>query len=162
MRDVTINLATGQNNAVDPRIAPNGTIHRAQNVRVDKEGRLRTRNGYSSLGMTVAGTGIGNLVPFDLHNFNGQLVALGNNNAAQSGIRAAYQFTDTDLGKWHTTAPNNTAAFLRMPAADSVRVVASNLFATVADVTTADIAALASGKFVCMVTSDATQTMLTL
>lgn len=165
MRTIVVNLATGIDNSVDPRIAPNGTVNRTQNVRIDREGRLVCRHGYQSLGMTTHDGG-GALVPFDLANFDGELMALGNNSLAnQTGIRSVYQYVNTIKGAWRTTHDNssglsadNSNAFFALPSADSVRVVRSDAKAKVADSIFSDVAATLDGNFVCTATSDGVST----
>lgn len=158
MRQVTINLATGSDGSVDPRVAPNGTIVRAENVRIDRQGRLVPRRGYTSLGTGVHGVGTG-LVPFDLHHLDGDLVCLGNNSAAtQTGIRAPYVYVG-DLGgtrgEWRTelsgASADNTSALLTLPAADGLEVLYSSAGADDTDQVTSDCAATADGKYVCTV-----------
>lgn len=158
MRPVTINLATGSDGSIDPRVAPNGTLVRVQNCRIDRQGRLVPRRGYTSLGTGVHGNGTG-LVPFDLHHLDGDLVCLGNNSSAnQTGIRAPYVYVG-DLGgtrgEWRTelnsSSADNTSALLTLPAADGLEVLHSAAGADDTDQVTADCAATADGKYVCTV-----------
>lgn len=77
-RIVELPFLRGQDEGVDPKllaaVAPQGTLMRAVNVRLRKDGRLGTRRDYDALPMTAyAGT----LVAYDLVNFDGRLVALG-------------------------------------------------------------------------------------
>lgn len=161
MKTVEIDMARGSDATVDPRVAPNGTVVRAQNVRIDKLGRLVPRKGYVSLGTTVQGGGTG-LVPFDLHAMDGDLVCLGNHSSTnQTGIRAAYLY-EGDLGgsrgAWRTEHANagsadNTARFMALPAADSVRLLASEVAAGQTDEVVADVAATADGLYTAMVST---------
>lgn len=157
MKQIEVPFAQGIDQSVDPRMAPSGTLTRVQNLRLDREGRMVLRNGYQSLGLTVHGTlGAASLVPFDLHNYNGQLVALGNHGIAVTGIRFPYQFVNTFDGKWKTPSPflDGTVALsndvVGFAAADSVRVAFSSYFANSTDITNADCAVNTAG-FVCMV-----------
>src|SRR4051812_29728794 len=126
MKEIVVNLAQGLDRTVDPRVAPNGTLARVQNLRLDQQGRMVCRNGYQSLGTTVHDGGTG-LVPFDLHEFNGSLVCLGNHSAAnQTGIRACYTYEPySPKGNWRTAVAgiisstiDNTAQFVALPPAD--------------------------------------------
>lgn len=76
MKKVTIPMAFGRSDRVDPKFAPFGALATAKNLRVRKDGRLGSRNGYQPLVMldTTGRT----MVPFDLHEFqNGRLLAAG-------------------------------------------------------------------------------------
>lgn len=170
MRGVTIDLARGSDTAIDPRVAPNGTIARAENVRVDKLGRLVTRSGYTSLGTGLQMSAT-NMVPLDLHDVDGTLVCLGNASAtAQGGIRHAYRYMGASnvQGPWrrelmgddNLPAQLATASFgsWDIPAADNVRILMSEVGAThtgtvgaSADVNTSDVAVTADGVYVAMV-----------
>lgn len=164
MKTVEINLAIGSDVSIDPRIAPNGTLARVQNARIDKQGRLVTRAGYQSLGVTVHDSAT--LVPFDLHNFNGTLVALGNNSLAnQTGIRAAYELVNTFKGAWRTTPTtvdqsDTSAGLMQLPAGDGVRILRSDVVVSEIDDVTSDVAITSDGRFLCSVTSRRTQPSL--
>lgn len=167
MRAVDIDLARGSDQSIDPRVAPQGTVARALNCRIDKLGRLVPRNGYVSLGTTVhAGAGAQQtLVPFDLHNVDGELVALGNNSAAnQTGIRAAYRYVGNTQGVWRTemdaAGANSAADLLALPAADQVSIALSEINATAADENVADAAATADGAYVAMTCMERASTVV--
>lgn len=74
-RKVSIPFAFGRNARVDPKLAPFGTLRTAKNLRVDRDGRLRSRTGYQPL---VMSEGSGSVVAYDLFEFgSGRLCALG-------------------------------------------------------------------------------------
>lgn len=74
-RKVSIPFAFGRSARVDPKYAPFGTLRTAKNLRVDRDGRLRSRTGYQPLTMTV---GSDTLTAYDLFEFgSGRLCALG-------------------------------------------------------------------------------------
>ncbi len=76
-RKVTVPLSFGRTDRVDPKLAPFGALAVARNLRVRKDGRLASRNGYQPLTMGESSIG-GTMVAFDLHEFqNGRLVAAG-------------------------------------------------------------------------------------
>lgn len=161
MRPITIDLARGADKTVDSRIAPNGTIAVAQNVRVDQKGRLVTRPGYTSLGVSVHESAE-QLEPYDLHTVGDQLIALGNNApGVQTGIRAPYRLANTPAGVWRTEFNgihgNDSVDFWSMPVADEVRIELSELSVThsvalaSSDLNVADVATTADGRYVCMV-----------
>lgn len=163
MRTVTINLGAGQDTTIDPRIAPTGSFVRAENCRLDKQGRLVSRRGYSSLGTSVHGnpdlgfTDPGALVPHDLHNCNGELVALGNHSAGvQTGIRALYRYAPNTQGTWWTELGRGNAngfEFATMPVASNCAFLAQSITAVAADRQWNDVAISADGRFVCWVTT---------
>lgn len=75
-RKVTIPMAFGRADRVDPKFAPFGALATAKNLRVRKDGRLASRNGYQPLTMTDINSNA--LVAFDLHEYsNGRLCAFG-------------------------------------------------------------------------------------
>lgn len=88
-RIVSISLAQGRRDRVDPRLAPFGVVAVAKNLRVRKDGRLACRNGYTALDMRTQG---GTLVAFDLHEYQGRLVAFGAHSASGFPERP-YEYT---------------------------------------------------------------------
>lgn len=72
-------MAFGRADRVDPKFAPMGTLAVAQNLRLRKDGRLASRNGYQPLDMTDAI--LNDMVAYDLFEFSdGRLCALGASN----------------------------------------------------------------------------------
>lgn len=75
MRTINIPLSLGRADRVEPRLAPLGVLATAQNLRVRKDGRLVSRNGYELLGATT-NAGVA-LVAYDVTSYRQRLVALG-------------------------------------------------------------------------------------
>lgn len=143
-------FVAGQSEAIDPRLlqtlAPQGTLLRAQNVRLRKDGRLGSRRDYAALTMTAQS---GTLVATDVVNHDGRLVAFGDTQARgfptdlfefiSPGTAQAWagtEGTDSDMRIGQATA-------LR----DMGRVPSTNLSNTFVDVA-------AANGFVCLVSSD--------
>lgn len=158
MRPVTIDPARGADQSVDVRVAPQGTIARVENMRIDKLGRLVLRNGYQSLGMTVS-QGNNNLNPFDLYALDNDLIAAGNQAlGTQVGIHGLYRYQNQPGAVWRVeqiiqSVGDATAEFRAAPAADSIRVILSELSALQTDALVCDCAALSDGSAVCMVST---------
>lgn len=75
-RKIAIPLSMGKLDRVDPKIAPFGSLAVAKNLRVQKDGRLVSRNGYRPL--TMADQAGATLVAYDLFEYsNGRLCAMG-------------------------------------------------------------------------------------
>lgn len=74
---VPVTYAFGLRDRIDPKLAPFGVLKVGKNLRVRKDGRLGTRNGYQALSMTTAN---GTLAAYDLHEYRGRLIALGSDN----------------------------------------------------------------------------------
>jgi hypothetical protein len=160
VRAVTIDLARGADQSIDPRVAPQGTVARAQNVRIDALGRLVARRGYTSLGTTVQGNpagGAGTLEAFDLHKLGDDLIALGKLSSVQTGIRGAFRYAPTARGVWSGTFANDViddeTSYMGIAPADSVRVLLSELAASQADDMWCDVAVDSTGVYVALATS---------
>lgn len=96
---IVISMASGADQSIDARIAPNGTVSRAENLRLDTLGRLVPRAGYSALGMRVSRNATP-LVPIDLYDLDGKLVALGRHGAGNTGARQLYEQTNGPDFEW--------------------------------------------------------------
>lgn len=149
-------FVAGQSEAIDPRLlqtlAPQGTLLRAQNVRLRKDGRLGVRRDYAALSMTAQN---GTLVATDVVNHDGRLVAFGDTQSRGfptdlfeflgSGTAQAWagtEGTDTDMRIGQATA-------LR----DLGRIPSPGVSATFVDVA-------AANGFVCLVSSDGTNSFI--
>lgn len=156
MRPVAIDPARGADTSIDPRVAPMGSIARVENFRVDKAGRLVLRNAYASLGGAVRDTVSSNVRPLDLHNVDGRLLALGNHDAAQTGIRALYKYVPDNARPWVAEsylAPALTADWSLMSVASRVRQVSSANDAAETDIAMTDCAVSDDGLYLAQVTS---------
>lgn len=143
----------GQDEGVDPKllalVAPQGTLKRAVNVRLRKDGRLGCRRDYTALSMTsYAGT----LVATDVVNFDGQLLAMGDSKgrAFPSDI---YAYVNAAKG-WEGSEADGDK---RIPEATKLRDM-GRLPATGISCTALDCAA--TNGFVCLVSSDGTQSFV--
>lgn len=162
MRQLDIDPARGFSTAIDPSVAPNGALVRVENLRVDKDGRLVLRAGYTSLGTGIQNGPSANLIPRDLHTLDDSLLCLGAIHSSQSGIRAIAKYLpDANAAPWrvdansvNVTGAALTNAFARITPADGVRIVTSETDATVDNRLTADAAVSTSGAYACMVSSD--------
>ncbi|MET0414083.1 MAG: hypothetical protein ABW217_22425, partial [Polyangiaceae bacterium] len=161
MRPVSIDPARGADTTVDSRVAPDGAIARVENMRVDKLGRLVLRNGYQSLGVAVRDAGSSSLVPCDLHNVDGSLVALGNHDPSQFGVRGVYRYNADNVRPWKAEcyrSPPLVADYATITTATRVRQLASDNRAEVTDILTADAAVTDNGLYAASVSSNGTTT----
>jgi hypothetical protein len=93
-------LSLGRYDRVEPRLAPLGVLAACKNLRVQKDGRLVSRTGYVPQAASTA-TG-GTLVPFDLHEFNSRLLALGNDSS--DGVPTElFEFVNLASAAWRGT-----------------------------------------------------------
>src|SRR5262245_1528665 len=133
MKTVEIDMARGFDQTIDPRVAPQGTVARVQNMRIDKLGRLVPRKAYVSLGTSVAVPSLGealSLRPVDLYTLDGDLICAGRSNTVQTGMRALYKYQNQVGSAWRTefvnqASANTAASFRALPAADSIRIISS-------------------------------------
>jgi len=86
---VSFPLAEGRRDRVDPKVAPFGVLATAKNLRVRKDGRLGCRNGYTALDMRTSG---GTMTAYDLHEYQGRLIALGSHSSSGFPERP-YEYT---------------------------------------------------------------------
>lgn len=158
MRVLEIDLAGGGDVSIDPRVAPQGTITRAVNVRLDRKGRLVARSGYTSLGLTIHNT-LNTLIPRDLIGQENGLLALGRHSSTQqNGIRGIYQYNPSVKGVWRTannfsnsTDLNTTTTFLPMPVASQLEVLTSEPNSALSDALNADAAITDDGAYALVV-----------
>jgi hypothetical protein len=153
-------MANGASQDINPRVAPQGTIARVQDYRIDQRGRLVPRRGYTSLGSVVGGFVDATLVPFDLLTLDNELFCLGNNApGVQTGIRAIYRYADDIQGDWRLEYGNRGSAdqgslFMMLPAADKLEQLVSDPSQVDTDSAVASVAITADGRFTCMVSTD--------
>src|SRR5690606_32337611 len=123
-----------------------GPLAAAQNCRLSRDGRLEVRPGFTALSTGTMSTGV--LEAFDLINFQGRLMALGDQLAAG---RATDLFEWLPAaGKWRATAGSSVDAIAgpRLPQVTDVRQVGTlpDQFLPVSHVRLA-----AGGGYVCAV-----------
>lgn len=91
----------GQDEGADPKllasVAPQGTLKRAVNVRLRKDGRLGSRRDYDAFSMGTRQSS--SLVATDVVNFDGKLVAFGDSQNPNKGFPIdAYSYLGTAFG----------------------------------------------------------------
>lgn len=102
-RVVNIPLVAGRKDSVDPKFAPLGALATCQNLRVQKDGRLISRTGYLLQGQNTAS---GSLVSYDLHEYQGRLLALGTDLGDGYPIDV-FEFIHSSLD-WRGSDPSKT------------------------------------------------------
>lgn len=99
-RTISIPLSLGLAQRVDPKVAPLGVLAVASNLRVRKDGRLVSRNGYALVSNTTRN---GSLVAYDLTSYRQRLVVLGND-ASDGYPTDLFEFTNTPTSQpWRAT-----------------------------------------------------------
>lgn len=97
-KTVSFPLYLGRKDSVDPKLAPLGVLGTCRNLRVRKDGRLTSRNGYEALSMLN-----GPVVGYDLHQYQGRLLLLGSNelHGYPSNL---FEYVGTGVGssRWRT------------------------------------------------------------
>jgi hypothetical protein len=112
---------SGAYEAADSRWTPEGVLAVAENVRLDLDGRLGVRPGYTALGITsyVSGT---NMTAYDVTNFAGRLVVLGD----QTGVSRPTDLFELINGVrvWRGTAGEDAGVTgERLPRATNLRQI---------------------------------------
>lgn len=115
-------LGGGVDESVDRVFLPDDKLSRAENVRLDRAGRLEVRPANSPLATTTYSASA--MTAYDLANFNGRLVALGD----QCGLSRPtdlFEFVDASPAKWRATAAvdDGFSSGPRLPRATNAREV---------------------------------------
>lgn len=97
MARVPVAINFGRQDKTAPKHAPFGVLKRAKNLRHREQGGLGMRNGYSALPMTSAD---GTVVAYDLHEFQGRLLALGSDQG-DGYPSQLFEFTNLSSERWH-------------------------------------------------------------
>lgn len=102
-RTVPFPLYVGRKDSVDAKLAPMGILATCKNLRVRKDGRLSCRHGYQPLSTSAGGS---DFDVFDLHDFNGRLLAL-HSNATDGYPTQASEYAPTAASglRWFTPQP---------------------------------------------------------
>jgi hypothetical protein len=74
---ITIPLNTGCHEEADSRLMTDGRLRTVRNARLDREGRLRVRAGYSALDERIVNRSGSELIAYDLATYRGRMVVLG-------------------------------------------------------------------------------------
>jgi hypothetical protein len=113
---------SGAYEAADRKWLPNEVLAVAENVRLDRDGRLTVRPGATALALDTMSTR--SLVPYDLGNFRGALVALGSQRQTGTGIQDLFEWVPR-ASKWRASSGDdiNSSTGQRIPTLTDVREV---------------------------------------
>lgn len=116
---ITLPLNSGMDQGVDRVWQDGQMLSYAQNCRLTHDGRLEVRPGFTALATTSLATGSPAMAAYDVANYAGRLVALGDNTAS---ARATDLFEYVpSLTAWRGTA--GTSATARLPSLIDVRQI---------------------------------------
>lgn len=82
---ITIPLNTGMHEEIDQRLMTDGRLRTVRNGRLDREGRIRVRAGYTAVDERVVNRSGQNLIAYDLCTYRGRMVVLGDTSDAPVG-----------------------------------------------------------------------------
>ncbi len=113
---------SGAYQAADLKWLPGNMLAVANEVRLDRDGRLGVRPGATAL--SAATMSSRDLVPYDLGNFRGALVALGSQRSTGTGITDLFEWVGR-ASKWRATSGDdtNSSTGQRVPTLTNVREV---------------------------------------
>jgi hypothetical protein len=114
---------SGAYEAADRKWLPGAMLRVAENARLDRDGRLTHRPGATALSSATMSANA--LVPFDLGNYQGRLVALGSQlTGATERITDLFEWVGR-AGKWRATSGEDTSRTtgLRAPQLTNLREV---------------------------------------
>lgn len=103
MRVLSLPLTLGRADRVDPKFAPLGVLAVAKNLRIRKDGRLVCRNGYAPLATTT--TLGGTLAAYDLHEYQGRLLALATD-IGDSSPTDIFEYINLPSAAWRASNAN--------------------------------------------------------
>lgn len=111
----------GQHQGIDKRLLPSGTFALLENGQLDRDGRIRSRPGFTALGTTPYGSGT--VVLYDLVAYNDRLLALGD----RVGVgfpTDLFELVQGGAAVWRPTVPD-LGSNIRLPRATRVRDLGS-------------------------------------
>jgi hypothetical protein len=113
---------SGAYEAADRKWLPNEVLAVAENVRLDRDGRLTVRPGATALVAATMSTR--DMVPFDLGNYRGALVALGCQGLGATSIQDLFEYLPR-ASKWRATSGDDTnkSTSQRVPTLTDLREV---------------------------------------
>jgi hypothetical protein len=113
---------SGAYEAADRKWLPNEVLAVAENVRLDRDGRLTVRPGATALSLDTMS--IRSLVPYDLGNYRGALVALGSQRSSGTGMQDLFEWIGR-ASKWRATSGDSTSnsSGQRLPTMTDIREV---------------------------------------
>lgn len=117
----TFPLASGLRRDVDIRLLPDGLLHDAVNVELDRAGRMVVRPNYTAVASTVYGSGT--LVAFDIFSLNDRLFCLGDAHSYGFPCDVYELIPSGAAARWRPSSTNN-ANSPRLPRATKVREIA--------------------------------------
>ncbi len=82
---ITIPLNSGCHEETDQRLMTDGRLRTLRNGRVDREGRIRVRNGYTAVDERVVNQSGQTMIAYDLATYRGRMVALGDTSDSPVG-----------------------------------------------------------------------------
>ena len=106
MARITIPFGVGVREDVDPRVMPEGALKRVENLRLEREGRLVLRRGYSTVARTISAGGQTQFKAFDLIAYNGRLLALGGRNSSSGVPTDVFEYSAGNTVNWRPTDGN--------------------------------------------------------
>ncbi len=148
---VTIPLNTGCHEETDIRVLSDGRLRTVRNGRLDREGRLRVRAGYTAIHPGTYGSGSADLVAYDLFSFRGRLVALGDR-LGKGFATDLFEYVG-EAESWRSQA-TATSYTIPLPRATALRNVANVASAQLSD----GCSAAAGGGLVCHAYAGGTST----
>jgi len=117
----TFPFASGIRRDVDIRLLPDGLLHDAVNVELDRLGRMVVRPGYTAVAQTVYGAGT--LVAYDLFTLNDRLFCFGDAHSYGFPCDIYELLPAGSAARWRPSS-NNNANSPRLPRATKVREIA--------------------------------------
>lgn len=113
---------SGAYEAADRKWLPNEVLAVAENVRLDRDGRLTVRPGATVLSLETMSSRT--MVAYDLGNYRGALVALGSQRTTGTGIQDLFEWVGR-ASKWRATSGDdtNSSTGQRVPTMTDVREV---------------------------------------
>lgn len=121
MAVTVIPFDSGQHQGISKNLLPTGQFALLQNGQLDRDGRIRTRPGFTQVASTTYGSGA--FVGYDLFSYNDRLMALGDR-LAKSFPTDVFEYTQgAGAAAWRPTDPDST--HMRLPRATKVRDLGS-------------------------------------
>ncbi len=113
---------SGAYEAADRKWLPPEVLAVAENVRLDRDGRLTVRPGATALALDTMSSR--SLVAYDLGNYRGALVALGSQRSTGTGIQDLFEWVGR-ASKWRATSGDdtNSSTGQRIPTLTDLREV---------------------------------------
>lgn len=121
VRATTIPFSGGQDSTIDRRLAGLGKLRTAINARLDADGRVIARAGYTALGVTSYGTG--NHVAYDLFDLDGRLCSLGDRRGL-GHPSDVFEYVEGAAAVWKPTVVAATTDVPRLPRGTRLREIA--------------------------------------